>query len=838
MTDLEHDYSEHGELACYEIPDHFRMPAAPVRGVIWHFSDLEFPPGGAKFIDKKATPHGVEITHYPPYDVLLDYVGRRERWKGGILVVSGDFISGSAVERAVSKKDGDPAAARAKYRRDAFKHATDFIEQLAARLTRAGEAGVVVVVCPGNQDVDLHAAAGDDPGEPLWAYEEAVKGHVQPGKGAYKEYLGACMLALDTTRLTGSVFQLPRRIGGGGRRRYDVQLDGSLYDADEIAGALGRLRAEGTAERVEKGELLGIVVAHHPPSITPSPWLEVKPFETAVGAGQAKQTLARSGFRVFLHGHKHTAVIHEEAIFPGYPEPSDRILVLGAPAFLAAGGDDRGFSVVEFLVSPESGEARVLVHPHSLRGREQPHALPARRFLLPPRVRVPAGVIRMSASIDNHGDCRLDTEYLEIPLPPEPTLDHWGGWKRGHKGWSRRFERSVVSDLDTASKPMVRSLCPDVDADLESLPPTAERRANRNYAIKVTAGQTATHASFLERVFLPCACAVSIAHQQRVTGTASRIPGVGNGWEGVMHVLREPTRRLELVVELPFPLKDNPVMDVRAYVEQNGKLEEDPVLLDFSPPHPAANFAARRICVSFENPVVGVAYVIRWRLPAEDPLTPRDDPDGLHPYLERAEACRAGALQRNAEGMHHWLADIVSRILGGHAQRVGTPRLSELDWSLYVLDRPLAGMEAVGARPRLVAVAASRKIEEGWAWWEAGQGVAGRVYARKEVVREFPRRASHSGKGDIADEWARTGIDAYEMTGDTVGAHQVLYGIPVFAPASSHWMWGVFCIGSSRTTPRLDLDVEIPRNGPDSPATALDALRKELEYFSMWLAGV
>lgn len=818
----------------YPLPDAMKMPTAPMRVVVWHFSDLEFPPGGTSFRDAKVKPVGAQaISEFPAYAALMKWVGRRpDRWKGGILVVSGDFVSGGAVEGAVQKGDPDPVAARASYRKAAFGHAMAFVHELAVQLKREGDAGTVTIVCPGNQDVDLYAAAQSDSSGRLSEYEQALPDtYVTPGKRAHLEYLGTCFLTLDTTRLVGTRFDLPDSLGRRKRRLLRAQLDAALYDAGEIEQAINTLRGTNQAFKVEAGELLGIVVAHHPPTITPASWLEVKPFENAIGAGQAKERLARAGFRIFLHGHKHTAVAHEESIFPGLPDPGDRVLIFGAPAFMAAGNADRGFSVLEVLVSPDSGEARVLLHPHIL-DHNLPRSLPTRRFVLPPRGRSAAAVVRVSASVNVYGDCRLDTEFLEIPLPCDLTDASWGGWKQERGRWCRKFARFGRSDLDTPfGRPVVRSLTRDVTA--AALQDESDGRGA--YKVRVTALKGVTHASFAERLIFPSAIALSVAHQHRVTGTWSEIPSVGEGWEGLMHVLREPARRLELRVDFPHPLSHEIIVDVRAYVERCGELTEDPDLLEFTPTHPSSNFPGSRVSVSIENPMVGVAYVLRWSLPAGDAL----EQDGHEDLPNLAEACRTAAIgadEKNRSLYARWLQQEFERVLGQFTgeRGIGVPSVSELRWSLYVLGTSFRELPNGGRRPSLNAACASAAVEPSWMEWAAGRGIAGQAYARRavvEAVTPLSGRWSRNARG-----WEEIG-GSMGYTGEHVqGAkHSVLYGIPVFAPGSARWVWGVFCVGTWALDSKLDLNVRVPDTGQRS---ALEAVQLMLADFSRYLSKV
>ncbi|HET7462571.1 MAG TPA: metallophosphoesterase [Longimicrobium sp.] len=792
--------------------------------MIWHFSDLHFPPDPVALGRRNpAGEHDVQIAG-DPFEELFDYISDKEQWKGGFLVVSGDFIAGAAASDAPS-------------RTRAFRQARRFVEKLEQALRK--DLPCIVVVCPGNHDVDRTDAR--NPGkDSLRQYKAAFGNHVSPGKKPSIDDNGACLLTLDTTRLCGRVLEVKELLVKGSKT-VQIQFDASLFDRGEIRRALRRLKSSKPTilERVAQGRLLGIVIGHHQPTLTPSVWPELEPFENPSAAAQMKLDLLRQGFQVFLHGHKHTSVAHQEAIFPLNRKPAEGLLVLGAPGFFAAGGEDRGFNVIEYLVSPSAGEARVLLHPHALI-QTRPRRLPCRRFDLPPRVGTPAAAIRLTVVIDEQGDCRLDTEYLEIPLPVDQDASHWGGWQLCNRRWVRHFERHVVADLNVTSPQGLLSFPPDVRVERLGAAGAAPDSRHR-YSLRVSAPKStsATHASFVERVFMHGAFAVSQAHQARIAGAASVIPGARKGYEAVMHVMRDPARRLEFVVEMPFPLDVEYEMDVQAYVARDGYFVEDAALFDFSPPHRASNSRAQRLYVAIDSPVVGVAYVVRWKLPADVPVpTGQVHLGGGMDHGDRAERCRRRAYECRRPEISQEIFELLQKHVTG---ALATLPLHEQDrqslrWSVYVPDRALFG-SSDGTRTRLVPVLASTPIEPEWREWEAGRGMAGRAYAQNRVQEEVGPSSERYRDTPNLEQWLQPAIRAYRPPARGQ-EHSVLYGIPLRTPDQPTLVWGVFCIGTWREHSAFNLHERasaLPAPPGETP-TGLRVLEEALDAFSRRLS--
>lgn len=817
----------------YSVPDGLDMPEPPRRGVIWHFSDLHFPPNPVKLGDGRAARRQpVQVENDTPFEELFDYVSKARQWHGGFLVMSGDFVQ--------AEKDSDMAS-----RKRAFRQAKRFVDDLTKAMESDPNTHCIVVVCPGNHDVDFTIARGGGK-DPIAAFKSTFAGYVSPGKNPSVVTGGVCMLTLDTTSLCGRMLEIPQTLESGSPTVL-VQFDASLFDRGEVKRALGKLKSSAAAadvlKSIEKGEILGIVVAHHQPSLTPSVWPELKPFENPAAAAQVKQYLAGKGFQIFLHGHKHTSVAHHESTYPLNRKPADGLLVLGAPAF-RSGGEDRGFNVIEYLVSPTAGETRVLLHPHAVIDT-RPIPLPPRRFDLPARAAAPAAVVRLTFAINDQGDCRLDTEYVEIPLPVGQDAHEWGGWTLQDHRWVRVFERRVIGDLDVTSRPMwLHSFSPGVTVTHEV---DGDAPCQRSIRVVAEARPRATHASFVEHVFMNGAFAVSRMHQARIVGTDSLIPGVEGGWEGIMHVAREPARRLEVVVELPFASEVENHVDVRAYEARDGYFVEDPSLFHFSPCHVAANASVQRLLVSVDSPIVGVAYVVRWRLPEDVPAAGGGPAQhAAHAdHSAQAERCR----RRAYECLNPNVATEIAELLTQHVTDALTSiplhpsDRQSLRWSLYVPDRRLSDMRSA-PRPKLVPVIASSEIGPEWRRWDAGRGVVGRAYALKRVIEEIGPTSERHRESFDDGHWSQPAIRAYEPG---AGEHQysVLYGIPLRAPDQPALTWGIFCIGTWREHSAFDLHAEIDLRAKndgsvdtrEEASTGLLILEHALEAFSIKLGS-
>lgn len=834
-------------------------PAPPVRGVLWHFTDLHFPPDRLDGERKAEISGDFTFQHEEPFAGLIGYARGQTDLRADFLVFSGDFVQGSAVsENGKGKKkagtplpEPEPAPPPGpSRRRRALDQATALMRHLAQAHGLDGRLHDRVIVCPGNHDVDW-AVAEVELGSSLSEFRDAVKEFVRPdGTPPFAEGNGACILTLDTTPLGGALFGLKERLLSRQQRR-EVQLDAGAYVPGLVETALASLNGTRPhAARLQRGEVLGFVVAHHPPTVTPTAEIEVKPFEIAIGAAQAKDKLSRKGFRVFLHGHKHMAVAQQEAVFPANRTPTEGVLVLGAAPFLGAGGDERGFNVIEYVVSPASGEARVRLHPHTF-VQSTPRALDPRLFYIPPRNLAPAAVLRITERISAIGDSRADYEYLQIPVPA--GQEAWGGWRLENDRWIRDFDRAEVSDLDVAYKPLARGFQEAVHAraDIDRI---YMGKANRTYKVRVEVERNpdVTEASFVERLFTHGAYAVSRSHQRRVSGDGSVVPDSKPGWEGVMHTMADPARRLEFCICMPFPLEHDYPVQVHTYrCGEGGEWESDPFLLRFSPQHVSKNFAAKRLCVSIDYPLVGVRYVVRWKLPEDDPSVGEgaSADENYGQDLGWAERFRCTMLAHRGQPgsavgrkLREVIEEQIDLLIGAST---GVTR-EEIEWEFFVPDRDVRpyGFDDGGAplkRPSLVPVFASYPPDARWISRLAGEGVVGRAYAlNKQFEVVGPRSARYSVRK--RNEWIDPHIEVYQpLKGFT--DHAVLYGLPVHVPGrgQSDILWGVFCIGSRREPSRLDLGVpvHIPRHvDPQQPVKpASHAFQAALtNVFSTWLA--
>ncbi|MEW5930347.1 MAG: metallophosphoesterase [Gemmatimonadota bacterium] len=819
-----------------------KAPLRPRTGVIWHLTDLHFPPEPVKITgDHKALPFKKRLfDRSRPFQELIEYANDCGDLRADYLVVSGDFVDAARLRVKVAgrrsrKTTSEQLLEQGRLRRAAFEQARDFVTELAKAHGLDKKVHERVVVCPGNHDVDW-AAAVERPGESLVDFRAVFGSFVSPY--SHRPFTldadsGVCILPLDTTPLGGAKF-------------YDiasepVQLDAGAYLPDQVDTALARLRAEFGQPAACPGGLLGFVVAHHPPMVTPTAGIEVKPFEIAIGAGQAKYALHGEGFRVFLNGHKHLGVVHQEHVYPGFSDSAEGVLILSGPAFLSTGGEGRGFTVIEYAVSPDSGEARVRVHPHGF-DNYQPRPGTPRLFYVAPRGPAPARELRITERISPSGDSRADYEYREVPLPRDGD---GAGWTDEDGSWTRYFARDEGADQDVASPPRFVGLTPGVLSVDCDLPPDLEQRANRRFSIRVRVDRDAPEdsVSFMERVFSFGAYAVSKSHQRRIAGMPTTCPGLQPGWEAIMHTVHEPVERLEFNVCLPFALVHDYPVEVEAYVHgDTGQLEACRRLLEFTPCRVETNFRAKRLAVSLRYPMVGVTYLVKWELPENDPVVGErtvHDP-GYTDGIEWAARFQEEVL-RPGTG-HDEIGEALRELVEEHLEALyaagGAVTEDALEWSFFVPERQGGGpVVKVMGRPKLVPAFANFPRESPrWMSWPAGRGVVGRSFALNTQVQAISPSSSRYSSAP-ANEWVDVPMPVYEKKQGSID-HSVLYGLPVVVPGRPDIVWAVFCLGTARKWSKLNLNVMVPSTAGGAPTEpASHSLMKALtDVFSRKLA--
>jgi 3',5'-cyclic AMP phosphodiesterase CpdA len=805
----------------------------PTRGVIWHFTDLHFhPTRPAIREDGKARPYGKASFEDDPFQELLKYVEDVPELKADFLVFSGDFVD------ARELPDAPDEEARRVARRAAFTHARKFMVQMARAHGLERDLHERVIVCPGNHDVDW-AAAATQQGQSLTDYLSIFSGFLGPHSErpfTPPGTAGLCILPLDTTPFGGAPF---RDITD-----EELQMDAGAYVPTQVRDVVGSLKRETGSRTACPDGVLGIVVSHHPPTVTPTRSIEVKPFEIAIGAGQVKYRLHPEGFRVFLTGHKHTAVAHQEHLYPFADEPAEGILILTGAPFMANGGAGCGFNVIEYAVSPESGEARVLVHPHDLEGFSPQRQAP-RRFYLAPRRVPPASVLRLTQLIGISGDTRADYEFHGIPLPSGTRT---AGWTESDQKWIRRFPREEGADQNTASPPLVAALQREAHATAE-VPAELRDKANRRFHIQLEVPKSTRLDSvgYWERVFNFGAFAVSKGHQRRVCGDQKNVcPGVEPGWEGFYHLLREPVERLEFAIHLPFVLQGRYRVELETWtVDEAGERVRAPHLSRFSQHRIETNLKAKRIMVTVDHPLVGVGYSVKWELPENDPKlgeqgTTNQEYDQAIRWATRFQT----RVLRFDLPEHAEIREAFRQVVEDHIQALRKAGIAGKDeaveWTLFVPERKNDdGPVTTNAdgRPMLTpAFASYHRDDPRWIPWPAGRAVVGRAFASNSQV-EAIRPGSDRYTSPTPDEWIDPPMPVYEQAPGSID-HSVLYGVPVHVPDRDDIVWGVLTIGTAKDLSTFNLNNPLSRPAPGAPAVpAVHVLMKSLtDVFSRKLA--
>lgn len=826
---------------------------APVTGSLWHFSDLHF-----DWSNLPGSPYsGVEHARLGdfavrPWDALLA-LARDE--PADFLVFSGDFVDSPSLGRGLSAPSAaetpdDLAARFAKAdpkgdrRRAVFRYTAELIRAVAQAHGFQGPLHERVLVCPGNHDVDWDRAI-DSPSTSLVDFREAMGEFLRPDSDQPRLLdlrRGVAFLTLNTAYLGGTLVRA--------RDGTVFQTDPPAFSpahVDQVIDRLNRNRGP-RSEPLVPGGTLGIVVAHHPPAITPTAEVDVRPFEIAIGAARAKQALHEQGFRAFLHGHKHVGVVHHECVHLVAEDRSDEMVVIGAPAFLGGGGGTPGFHVLRYAVSRVSGEARILVLPYSFTNRV-PRPEGERLVVIPPRTRSAARSLRVALEISVVGDSRVDCIYSDIPLPRHRRAE--GGWCLEGGKWVRDFARVEEVPRALDRRPLVKVLTEQADYRIGRV---EQRDGKRHYSVRIEVPPrsdqdprpSVSHASFLLRSFAGGAYVISRAHARRY-GFPLTVEGLPEGWEAVVTVLRDPAERLEFSLRMPFDLRGDYDADVFTFVElPDGRLRPAPELRAFCRCHVEKHFEAGRLFAAIEHPLSGVAYALGWELPDEDPVVADMEVSERTEYrtaLRWAEMIRVAMLgmrggERRVEA--ECLRATIEALMG-ELVRVGAAALEDrMEWTVFVpanslLDEPRTSEEEGDGSPKLVSVLASYGADDPrWSVdWRVGDGLVGRAYA---VNQQMVHRGPHSGKSTaVRNEWSEPNVPYYRRLEGTLD-HSVLYALPLYPTGriKNDIVWGVLCVGTDRPFAALDLDKPVPESeiapGPRA-ANASVALLAGLSVF-------
>lgn len=853
---------------------HWTTAAPPKRGRIWHVSDLHFHPDrnpGAPDAKDKPTAAAPGAFDTDAFQHLLALAAEKP---ANVLVLSGDFVQGSALAAAPpppaalapastrteailrwlgtlfgnDEEEGAPAASTPpapsggiSRRRQAFERAVAFARSLSDAHGLGDRLASHVVVCPGNHDVDwvaaLEAAPGDASPASLAEFEAAMQPFLRPSVQApfcIDEDTGVCVLTLDTAYLGGTQFA---------RRDRNSPEDAPAYSPMLMRQAFAAARrAHGGAAAVPEG-MLGILVAHHPPSVTPTAYIEIKAFETAIGAAQAKDELHRAGFRVVLHGHKHKAVVQEERVrVPGHPEAA-RMAIISAPTLLDTTGA-LGFYVIETAVAPLCGEARLLVTHYDFADFRPRATEPPILIVVPPRSRGAAKRVRVVEFIGVDGDGRTDFSIHDLPVPRRGASETLGWtWEQGQ--WVRIVPRAVDVPTAHTTDPSVAPLCAGVTASAAM--EHDNHRGARSWNLRVAADPSVTrYASVMERTVTAHCYAVSEVHQQRIYGSPDVLPQLPSGWETLVHVMRQPAEMLEFSIHLPFAVPYDLPVRVRTYTETpDGSLATAEGLEEFSLIRVEKVLAAKRIRVWVEHPLMGVAYSVEWKLPIDHPdLVARERVDGQkYSYaVLQAERLRLALVQaRETPAGRELVRQMVRRQLEPLFERLreagAVEPEEELEWALYVPNQPLptpGTLQTSGPvpRPELVPVAANYEAgDPRWdATWKAGMGVVGRAYALNQTVRYVGPTSVHF-RPRRQDPWNSAEVPVYQPL-DGHAPHSALWAVNVLHPTRKQGdvNWAALSVGTSRRDALFTLDVLLPTpedgEGTSRPAHILlsDAL--------------
>jgi hypothetical protein len=161
-----------------------------------------------------------------------------------------------------------------------------------------------------------------------------------------------------------------------------------LAERDPIRISPNQLRAlgeisrsiddEAQARRIPPGELTRVAVMHHP-TLPVTVAEEVAAFESLTNLALVRLFLARSGFHVLLHGHKHAGTVYTDRIaeFGDMASRRERpLLVISGPTLSGEQGQTQAAAVLEIETDPLRRSVKLVRIPPVT---ALPPALPSRR---------------------------------------------------------------------------------------------------------------------------------------------------------------------------------------------------------------------------------------------------------------------------------------------------------------------------------------------------------------------------------------------------------------------------------------------------------------------------
>lgn len=134
---------------------------------------------------------------------------------------------------------------------------------------------------------------------------------------------------------------------------------------------------EAQAAGIPPGELTRVAVMHHP-TLPVTVAEEVTAFESLTNLALVRLFLARSGFHVLLHGHKHAGTVYTDRIAEFGDAPSRRehpLLVVSGPTLTGEQGQTQAAAVIEIETRPLQRSVKLVRIPPAT---ALPPALPSR----------------------------------------------------------------------------------------------------------------------------------------------------------------------------------------------------------------------------------------------------------------------------------------------------------------------------------------------------------------------------------------------------------------------------------------------------------------------------
>lgn len=776
-------------------------------GTIWHFSDFHLDasnPTGAP--DIKAKIGGSEGRFkVPGFDALIRFIKEQNKVDAATaLAITGDLVHQGNWTNP--------------------KNVQDIIEKIRVSL---GLDAKHVLVIPGNHDVTWR-----NPKLPRdkmrAAFNEATNGYVKP-LGTFRAVQfpseGLSFLLADTVSLAGAQVgvesvlaalkgNVPDTVKKGELRVIEQAVADALREdiasvpTTELARALAKMGTPLPSDR------LGILLAHHP--LAPHPYgpVEIKPFEVAIAAGQAKSMLAHHGIHFCLHGHHHSHVTINETT-KGSASGFEFFSVASASLTQQP---EMGFNIIRYALVSETGEATVSIQSMSLSVDGVAPALDVKRVYVPPRVASRTQSVRVTERINEHGDARSDIWYSEMDTR---------GWQRVQGKLTKDIPcivESLGGHLD--ARPIVESLSPSATASFVRLgaKPKGKTPGDLEHLrgeIRLVAPESQDRVSFAYRLFGNHSYATSLISRVRSSVVPTDVPGLQYDEECLIYTMRTSAKRLEIFIRTPgrAPFKDA-VRLVAFREDAGGKLLRFSELDSLTNATIEAWPEAKRIRATVENPLFGGIYGVIWRLQRQEPgLESR--PENEKGATAVAEIVRRTVFEKHSQRTEwkqfrrNYFLPAFERILEVAVLATGTTWTHEnLELSLFLRDTEIIDSVEfedrvsegdIGAPPYLRLIAGnfrSLRDKRLSLKFRAGLGVAGRAYATNRPVG-YNASQSHAGKKAhklFVSPYIRVKADVH------LPPHDVLYAFPL-----RHWeddgvVLGCLCVGTRGHGHELNLE--------------------------------